>query len=244
MATVTAEFNKFASHYVGGMDHPIKRLFGRSLDEFLAVKARWLARDLSRRPLGTKATANTLRLLDVGCGNGSFLHVLDTLDLRAEFYGCDVSEGMLESARCRWNGRRAVNWALSEQARVPYAAETFDIAIMCCVLHHVTLSVRMALVQEIHRILRPGGRLYVFEHNPWNPLTQLVVRTTEIDQGAILLSIPRVRCIAKQAGFRGIRSESLLLLPPRFHRLEPLERRLSWLPIGGQFVVVGGKESA
>ena len=41
---MSAEFDKHAATYDGGLDNPIKRLLGRSPDQFIAVKARWLVR--------------------------------------------------------------------------------------------------------------------------------------------------------------------------------------------------------
>ena len=39
-----AEFDRHAATYDGGLDNPVKRLMGRSADQFIAVKARWLLR--------------------------------------------------------------------------------------------------------------------------------------------------------------------------------------------------------
>ena len=39
---MTAEFDKHAATYDGGLDNPIKRLLGNSPDRFVGVKARWL----------------------------------------------------------------------------------------------------------------------------------------------------------------------------------------------------------
>ena len=50
---------------------------------------------------------------------------------------------------------------------------------------------RPGLYREVTRLLRPGGRLYVFEHNPWNPVAQWVVRHTPIDRDAVLLGARR-----------------------------------------------------
>ena len=41
---MSAEFDKHAASYDGGLDNPVKRLMGDSADQFIAVKARWLLR--------------------------------------------------------------------------------------------------------------------------------------------------------------------------------------------------------
>ena len=42
-------------------------------------------------------------------------------------------------------------------------------------------------------VLKPGGRLYVFEHNPRNPLVRYVIARTPIDENAILLDAREVQ---------------------------------------------------
>ena len=41
-------------------------------------------------------------------------------------------------------------------------------------------------MKEINRVLKLGGRLYFFEHNPWNPFTRFLVRTCPFDKNAQL----------------------------------------------------------
>jgi len=41
---------------------------------------------------------------------------------------------------------------------------SFDLAVMALVIHHV--DDRVALLRELHRVLRPGGRLVVSTHHP------------------------------------------------------------------------------
>src|ERR1700722_5557546 len=93
---MSAEFDKYAADYDGGFHHPVKRLMGRSADQFIAVKARWLLR---REPA---LKDGTLSLLDYGCGVGALMRVLATLGARTAFTGCDVSQGMLDQAASRW----------------------------------------------------------------------------------------------------------------------------------------------
>ena len=68
--------------------------------------------------------------------------------------------------------------------------------------------------------LRPKGRIYIFEHNPFNPVTRWVVKHTAIDRNAVLLKPAEVRTGLHAAGaitvanlFSYVLSATLDLLP-------------------------------
>jgi hypothetical protein len=90
-------------------------------------------------------------------------------------------------------------------------------------------------------VLAPGGRLYLFEHNPYHPVTRWVVRHTPIDKHAILATPAQVRGGLHAAGFFDMRTRFLLFLPPRWCWTSRFEKWLGWLPAGGQYVVTGCK---
>jgi SAM-dependent methyltransferase len=121
-------------------------------------------------------------------------------------------------------------------------AGVFDFVLISAVLHHVPLSQRSGVYAELHRVLRPGGNLVVFEHNPWNPVTRYVVTHTPIDREAILLPPAEVVAALSSAGWHNIRSSHLMFLPPRAGPLATaVERVFRWLPLGGQYAVTACK---
>ena len=232
-----AEFDRHAAGYDGGLDNPVKRLMGNSPDQFIAVKARWLLR---HEP---KLRSGELALLDYGCGAGDLMRVLATLGARADFTGCDVSSGMLAEVARRWPAAQGAppTTAPQDGARTPFADGQFDIATISAVLHHVPVGERPAVYAELGRVLKPGGRLYVFEHNPRNPLVRYVIARTPIDENAILLDAREVHHGLLGSARYEFDTDYLMFMPPGLAFLRPLDRALAWLPLGAQYVVAARK---
>jgi SAM-dependent methyltransferase len=232
-----AEFDDYAAEYEGGLDNPIKRMLGSSPDQFIAVKTRWLMRHEPALRTGG------LAMLDYGCGIGSLMRVLVNTGARARFTGCDISTGMLRQVEKRWPASLSPLPALAPQqgARTPFADGQFDIATVSAVLHHVPVAERPAVYAELGRVLKPGGRLYIFEHNPRNPLVRHVIARTPIDKNAILLDPQEVRHGLLDSGRYDLDTDYLMFMPPGLAFLRPVDRTLAWLPLGAQYVVAARK---
>jgi SAM-dependent methyltransferase len=232
-----AEFDHHAAAYDGGLDNPIKRMMGNSQDQFIAVKARWLLR---REPA---LKQGSLDLLDYGCGTADLMRVLAGLGARATFTGCDVSTGMLAEVAKRWPQQLGPvpEIVVQDGASTPFASGRFDVVTISAVLHHVPPAERASVYAEIARVLKPGGRLYVFEHNPRNPLVRYVIARTPIDANAILLDEKEVRHGLLDSAPYHIDSDYLMFMPPGIAALRGVDRLLAWLPLGAQYVVAGRK---
>jgi len=228
-----AEFDAFAAGYDGGIGDPLKRLAGKTVDTFFEHKVDWLLRNLS--PSG--------RLLDFGCGTGTFLGTLRRRGAPLELFGCDISAGMVEAARAGWNvGTLPVLQALAP-GPLPLADAQFDVVTSVSVLHHVEPAARLDIIRELIRVLKPGGRLVIFEHNPYNPATRWVVARAPIDANAQLVRAAKCVRLLARAGAEHERTDYILFFPPRLRRLWSLERFLAHVPLGGQYVVVGRRPS-
>ena len=221
---MAAEFDGVGETYQAAVDEAIS-FAGQEHDFYLEVKARRLV-ELARRHLGPGRPA----ALDVGCGPGLFdRHVAAAFEL----HGVDVSPAMVEQAR---ETNPEVGYAVSEPGRLPYDDGRFDLAFAVCVLHHVERADRLPLARETARVVRPGGLVAVFEHNPLNPLTRRVVRDCAFDEGVELLGRRELERLYRGAGLELLGAEYLLFFP---WRADAVERRLTWLPLGAQYVVAG-----
>jgi ubiquinone/menaquinone biosynthesis C-methylase UbiE len=92
------------------------------------------------------------RVLDIGCGTGSFAAVLED---RARVWGVDASAEMLAAAR-ETAPRSAFKLARAEE--LPFKDAWFDRAVMNSVVHHLDTS---RAFPEARRVLVDGGRLVI-----------------------------------------------------------------------------------
>jgi hypothetical protein len=88
-------------------------------------------------------------------------------------------------------------------------------------------------------VLRPGGRLLLFEHNPLNPLTRRVVNAVPFDKGVVLLRRRAAVRLVRRSGLRVRDAKYYFFFPRGLALLRVLERFMGWVPFGGQYLVVG-----
>lgn len=219
-------FDQFANDYDATVQAAIGAS-GESVAYFAELKAR-LAR--------IEAPAVTRRVLDFGCGIGNTSRALARTMPDARIVGTDPSADSIAVARTR--SGHGVEFACDE-TRLPFDPASFDLVTAACVFHHIDEAERLRWAREIARVLRSGGRFILFEHNPLNPLTRRVVRKVPFDAGVVLLSRDTARALLERAGLRVIRARFYFFFPRMLAALRPLERLLGWLPLGGQYYLVG-----
>jgi 2-polyprenyl-3-methyl-5-hydroxy-6-metoxy-1,4-benzoquinol methylase len=172
-------------------------------------------------------------LLDFGCGIGNV-----TEKLVASFsnvHGYEPSTLSAEKARTRVP-KATIHDRLEA---VPMA--TFSTAILSTVLHHVPPAERHGVATHVLERLAPGGRLFIFEHNPFNPLVRRAVATCPFDDDAILLWPSEQKRLLREAGFQDVKLDYIVFFPRPFAFLRPLEPSLRWLFLGAQTMAFGTK---
>ena len=99
------------------------------------------------------------RILDVGSGAGQILgHLLQTTHPDTQLVAFDLSHQMLRRARTRLNSKRPRFFA-GDLMHLPFADNSFDCVTCGWVLEHLPDPVPG--LQEIGRVLRPGGRALI-----------------------------------------------------------------------------------
>ena len=110
-----------------------------------------------------------LRILDVGCGTGVFGARIRRVLPRAQVWGVDLVAGMLSRGAERWRHHAGQLMPVQgDSERLPFAGGVFDVVTCANSFHHYPNQDRAIL--EMHRVLRPGGRLMVvdgYRDAPW-----------------------------------------------------------------------------
>ena len=154
------------------------------------------------------------RLLNIGCAHGP-----DFLPFRQDFdlYGVDFSTEMLRFAR-KYSQKFnfTVGLSLADVSCLPYADETFDWAISVATYHHIKgREERQAALDELRRVLKPGGEAFITVWNCWQlrfwfkPREVTVPWRTKgetLYRYYYLFSYPELESLVRKTGFQVLKS--------------------------------------
>lgn len=116
-------------------------------------------RDLRDRIVAKAAPVATEQALDIGCGTG--LLALALAPTCRGVWAIDVAPAMVEHLRWVIAGERVANVypLVASAAALPQADASIDVAVSNYCFHHLDEAGKRQTLAEIHRVLRPGGRL-------------------------------------------------------------------------------------
>jgi len=152
-APVVEAFTALAPYYEETVDRELRLFWGVGYLEFVE-------RLLSRLVIGEGE-----RVLDIATGTGvvpaAILAQAPPLRIHPDHgpvLGLDITPAMLAAARRRLGLAEKVQLVCGSGMAMPLAGGTFDVAICCLGTHHMDVS---ALLAELSRVLRRGGRLLI-----------------------------------------------------------------------------------
>lgn len=96
------------------------------------------------------------RLLDIGCGNGRFVFFKRP--------SCGELVGIDAGAHFAAEPLRTVDLARGDVRLLPFADASFDKAYSLDVLEHLTEDGVVRMLSEARRVLRPGGKFFLYSH--------------------------------------------------------------------------------
>lgn len=107
------------------------------------------------------------KVLDIGSGNGIIANIIRE-KRNAEVICLDIAD----------NNKTKQEIIVYDGKHIPFENELFDTALLIFVLHHSKNS--EDILKEAYRILKPGGRLVVFEDTYSNPFQYIIVAIMDI----------------------------------------------------------------
>ncbi|MEO8665090.1 MAG: class I SAM-dependent methyltransferase [Ignavibacteria bacterium] len=227
--TEKIDFDEYAEAYKDTLDKDLQ-FFGEESGYFAEYKVRTVKETSSK---------DLKNILEYGCGIGLNLGFFKKYFLSSSIHGCDISQKSMEIASIRNSG---VNFFLINDETLAERKEKYDLIFVSCVFHHIAPELRKNSIKQIRQLLKKDGELYIFEHNPHNPVTQKIVRECVWDKDAVLLRMNETRQLMENDGFEVSKKKYTLFFPSALSFLRPVEKFLGWIPFGGQYYVKGIKK--
>lgn len=154
-----------ASPYIHKDPSRIRQMFGliaRRYDLNNHLHSLWMDQLWRRAAVKSAGVTGDSHVLDVACGTGDLTGML-ARQRPKRLVGLDFCNEMLDVGRRKFASRK-IEWIQGDALNLPLADATFDIATVAFGLRN--MPDQLAALRQMHRILRPGGRLVVLEFTP------------------------------------------------------------------------------
>lgn len=166
-------------------------------------------------------------VLDIGCGEGVMTRRLAGAGARVT--GIEVEAPDVErAARASAEAGADLSFAVGRAEDLPFADGAFDAVVMLKSLHHVPPPLMGRALEEVARVLRPGGLLYVSEPvfaGPFNDIMR-IFHDEQTERAAALVAMHE----AAADGTLDLVDERIFLSPVRFADFADFDRRMLNLP--------------
>jgi ubiquinone/menaquinone biosynthesis C-methylase UbiE len=223
---VEAEFDHYIDNY-RDMQNKAVALSGEESSFFAAFKTQKLTQWF---PHYINAP---ISILDFGSGDGLMTDMVRKAFCQAKVFGVDPSGKSIEFARQEYP---EITFKQAFGPTLPFDDATFDLIFAAGVFHHIKFYEHKAYIQDIIRVLKPGGSFVLFELNPLNPLTQITVARNPIDVDAKLLTPWYAKRLLKKYGTT--RLIFYCFFPRWFAMLRSLEPYMKKIPLGSLYAVI------
>jgi len=231
-----AEFDAVAASYAVMLAESLGS-YANEQSHFAEYKVADVAKEVRSRGVFER----TRRILDFGAGCGQSIPYFRQHLSDAELTCVDVSAESLAVAQGIFAGQ--AKFLVFDGMEIAQSGSSYDVAFSACVFHHIAHADHAAHLRELRRVLRRDGLLFIFEHNPLNPLTVRVVNRCAFDANAHLIRAGELKRRVVEAGFVDVKIRYRLFFPGLLAFARPLENWLTWLPLGAQYYVVARKGS-
>ena len=157
------------------------------------------------------------RMLDVGCGTGSLLAIMETCPQAELLVGLDFSDQMIRRAAEKFaSADRAgcLHAVRADSERLPFADASFDVLTCCNSFHHYPHQ--QQALREFRRVLRPGGLLVLIDGFRDNVVGWVIydVAVVFVEQDVHHAPWAEMRQMIEGAGFACLHQRKMNVLAP------------------------------
>ncbi|MCB0103638.1 MAG: methyltransferase domain-containing protein [Anaerolineales bacterium] len=139
---------------------------------------KWVMREetFKRRLIHHANIQPQMKVLDLGCGTGTLTLMLKRAHPEAQITGLDGDSEVLDIARNK--SRDAdIQWDEGLASSIPYPDSAFDRVVTSLVIHHLVTDDKRRAFEEVYRVLKPNGELYVLDFGaPHSSLTRFMTK--------------------------------------------------------------------
>ncbi len=148
------------------------------------------------------------KVLEIGCGMGTILTCSQQRVKTSESYvGIDLSYEMIVRAReklIKLSKPKPVEFLVGDAVRLPFRTNLFDVVLLSHIIKYLTDDQFRSVLHEIARVLKPKGRIIVWEFAPFltGRITQFIssrCQAQEIRQG------PDLKAFLEKEGYETLR---------------------------------------
>ncbi|MBT4511852.1 MAG: methyltransferase domain-containing protein [Chloroflexi bacterium] len=173
----------------------VRQLFGKKSQEYSTSSLLADERNLALLLKLAEITKND-RILDIATGTG-FLAVAIS-NTGAELIATDFTMAMLEKAKVALGNQNNTVLALADAARMPFAAESFDVVTCRIAVHHFTEP--ETAFAEMARVCKQGGRVMIMD----------VISSEDQQEGDLQNRITKLRDISEVRQWKRSELEGML----------------------------------
>lgn len=106
------------------------------------------------------AEESPVQILEIGCGVGITSEYIAARFPKAHLTAVDLDEEKLQEAK-ESESRGGIDYQMVDATAMPFGENSFDTCFAFLTFHHIQ-DYRNAF-SEIHRVLKPGGKFYIFD---------------------------------------------------------------------------------
>lgn len=176
------------------------------------------------------------RIADIATGTGKLAALLRR-KLKAEVFGLDISENMLEIARKKY---KDVFFMQADGENIPFPNQHFDALTIAFGIRNFENP--LAGLREAHRVLKPGGTIAILEfsqpsRNLWGHLFRFYFRTFLPFAGSLITGNKKAYRYLNKSALSFTSGEAFLMLLQESGFINTRQKRLS----GGIATIYSGK---